>query len=69
MNFKMMLLADCISPNAQDLTSLLGYIDSLSEICEVRAVAFHDVQASRGQVQSANNLYLAWYMVEARRQN
>jgi hypothetical protein len=45
MNFKMMLLADCIAPNeaSPELKSIYGYIDALSQICEVKATAYHDV--------------------------
>jgi len=60
MNFKMMLLVDCISPTAQsDLTSVLAYIEALSKICETKAVAYHDVHSA---IPGANNLYRAWYL-------
>jgi hypothetical protein len=56
MNFKMMLLADCIAPNNSPKDeSLFAYIDSLSTICEVKAVAYHDLQSNS---TSTNNLYI-----------
>jgi hypothetical protein len=69
MNFKMMLLADCISPNASassELTSLLVYIDSLSQICEVKAVAYHDVHST---VPGLNNLYRVWHLQQLKKEN
>jgi hypothetical protein len=68
MNFKMMLLADCISPNATaspELVSLLGYIDALSLICEIKATAYHDVTST---APGLNNLFKAWYLTEVRKQ-
>jgi len=69
MNFKMMLLADCISPSASassELTSLLVYIDSLSQVCEIKAVAYHDVHSS---TPGLNNLYRAWYLYQAKKES
>lgn len=59
----MMLLADCIAPNTAvplDQTLLFKYINSFSEICEIKAVAYHDLQVSG--TPSFNNLYRSWYL-------
>jgi hypothetical protein len=41
----MMFLCDCVQegPNSTDNSDLYSYIEGLSEICEVRAVAYKDL--------------------------
>ena len=56
MNFEMMLLADCVtlmnnnlgtstsdSSTAQSKQDLIEYLKSIGEVCEVKAVAYHDL--------------------------
>ena len=43
MNFKMMILTDCISLEEPLPEGLLLFIDQLSEIYEIKGVAFKDI--------------------------
>ena len=64
MNFKMMLLADCVTLFSQesgsdadlsDISSrraLMDYVKSIGEVCEVRAVAYHDINRLEARKKS-----------------
>ena len=56
MNLTMMLLCDCISATEME-PPLHEYIVRFGEVCEVRAMAFKDLQA---QVLKPNNLFAVW---------
>jgi len=58
MNFKMCLLADCAALETPPDQKLITYIDYLSEICELRAAAFHDITSP----QKFNSMYHFWHI-------
>ena len=60
MNMEMMILCDCVSSKAStdEKSHLFKYISSLSEICEVKAMAWRDLQ--NYTEQATNNLYFAF---------
>jgi len=59
MNFKMMILTDCISLEEPLPEGLLNFIEQLSEIYEIRGVTYKDLQGSAVQ---QNNLYHFWLL-------
>lgn len=61
----MMVLADCIALEEPLPEGLLEYFSHMSEVCELRAVAFKDLQgASQAQDPAAlhNNLFYFWLL-------
>ena len=58
----MMILCDCVTvkKEVQDNSSLFKYIKHLSEICEVKAIAYKDLHDSLKGKPRNNNLYLVW---------
>lgn len=61
MNMQMMFLCDCVQerPNEADNSDLYSFIEGLSEICEVRAVAYKDLLTTKlGQA----NLFEGWLL-------
>ena len=61
----MMVLADCIALEEPLPQGMLEYFNHMSEVCELRAVAFKDLQgASQAQDASAlqNNLFYFWLL-------
>ena len=65
MNQNMMVLADCIALEEPLPQGMLEYFNHMSEVCELRAVAFKDLQgASQAQDASAlqNNLFYFWLL-------
>jgi hypothetical protein len=52
----MMILTDCIALEEPLPEGLLEFIQHMSEICELRAVAYKDLRDSAQQ----NNLYFFW---------
>lgn len=65
MNFEMMLLADCVSlhNNESSNRDLISYIKAFGEVCEVRAVAYHDIANLASS--SSGNLYKAWLLTQS----
>jgi len=59
MNFKMMILTDCIALEEPLPEGLLRFIEQLSEIYEIRGVAYKDIQ---GRAVANNNIYHFWLM-------
>ena len=64
----MMFLADCVTvfndlgdEKKQAKADLVSYIKSVGEVCEVRAVAYHDIANSSSSSQTSN-LYRAWLL-------
>jgi len=62
------MLADCVPmfSNGEgwlegSKDELISYVKSISEVCEVRAVAYHDV-AQLGQDEAESNLFRAWLL-------
>ena len=53
----MVLLADSIQIDDSKLTpDFFDYCQKLSEICELKAVAYHDIMSSKVH----DNLFIAW---------
>ena len=62
MSQKMMVLTDCIALEEPLPEGLLDFIEQMSEICELRAVAFKDLQAATTPGSLSNNLYYFWLL-------
>jgi len=58
MNMEMMILCDCIGQAGN--IELYEYVQLLSEICEVRAIAHKDLHDSHAKRRDQNNMYLVW---------
>ena len=63
----MMILTDCISLEEPIPEGLLDFIERMSDICEVRAVAYKDLQSAANSREHGgrieNNLYTFWLML------
>lgn len=59
---EMMILCDCVTvkKEAQDNSTLFRYIKHLSEICEVKAIAYKDLHDSLKEAPRKNNLFKVW---------
>jgi hypothetical protein len=56
----MMILCDCVTQEVKDNSALFRYIKHLSEICEVKAIAYKDLHDSLKGKLKKNNLFLVW---------
>ena len=66
MSQKMMVLADCIALEEPLPEGLLDYFQNLSEIAELTAVAYKDLQGATQVVNNekllSNNLFYFWLL-------
>jgi hypothetical protein len=65
MNQKMMVLADSIALEEPLPTGMLDYFQHMSEVCELKAVAYKDLQGASQATdpsQLSNNLFYFWLL-------